>query len=231
MLFSRSSLTGCGEHDQLSVMPRARQRSESAVVARSTSLCILLLLPLACREQTPSDRPASVQAQARASAEPARARRPAPAGPFDCRELRPVPKTEGALIPETIDLAPPGIGKRLYFSKTGERVTFDREEFLKAAQCLKYEKAIRYVEEETGQAEESPVMDAFQMSYVAAALLDAGRAAVRLEEESEWRKSIVRDGWAADGCAGRCRSFGRRYRLSEDEASFFLQVSDHGRDY
>ncbi len=103
---------------------------------------------------------------------------------------------------------------------------FEREAFLAAARCMKLEKAIRFIEEETGQEQESPVMDAFQLSYVAAALLDAGRGGVRLEDESEWRKSIVRDGWAADGCAGHCRSFGRLYRLSEDDPSFFLRVSD-----
>jgi hypothetical protein len=106
-------------------------------------------------------------------------------------------------------------------------VAFNRDDFLKAARCMKLEKAIRYVEQETGQAPESALMDAFQLSYVAAALLDAGRASVRLEEESGSRKSIVRDGWAADGCGGRCRSFGRLYRLSDDDSSFFLRITDH----
>jgi hypothetical protein len=132
--------------------------------------------------------------------------------------------------PETIELVPPGAGKTVFFSKTGELVSFDREEFLQAARCMKLEKAIRYLEEETGKAQESPVIDAFQLSYVAAALLDVGRAGVRLEEESEWRKSIVRDAWAADGCAGHCRSFGRLYRLSADDSSFFLRITDNGRD-
>jgi hypothetical protein len=44
------------------------------------------------------------------------------------------------------------------------------------------------------------------------------------------RKSIARDGWAANGCAGRCRSFGRLYRLSDDDSSFFLRVTDHARN-
>jgi hypothetical protein len=140
--------------------------------------------------------------------------------------LRPAPKAENGVTPETIELAPPGAGKKVYFLKTGELVTFERDAFLATARCMKLDKAIRFIEEETGQAEESPVMDAFQLSYVAAALLDAGRAGVRLEEESQWRKTIVRDGWAADGCAGTCRSFGRLYRLSEDDPNFFLRVSD-----
>jgi hypothetical protein len=212
-------------------MPRARQRSESSLLARTTRFCILLLLPLACREQAPAERRAPGAARAGASAEPARIRRPAPAGAFDCAELRPAPKTENALIPETIDLVPPAAGKKVFFSKTGEFVAFDREEFLKAARCLKLPKAIRYLEEETGREQESPLMDAFQLSYVAAALLDVGRAGVRLVEESEWRKSIVRDGWAADACAGRCRAFGRMYRLSPDDSSAFLRVTDDGRDY
>lgn len=132
--------------------------------------------------------------------------------------------------PETIEIRPPGAGKRVFTSKTGVVVTFNREEFLAAARCLKFEKAVRYVEQETGFTEESALMDAFQMSYVAAALLDAGRAGVRLQDESGSRKSIVRDGWAANGCNGRCRSFGRLYRLSEDDPSFFLRITDRTID-
>jgi hypothetical protein len=134
------------------------------------------------------------------------------------------------VLPETIELRPPGAGKKVFTSKTGVAVTFDREEFLKAARCLKFEKAIRFIEEETGVAEESAIMDAFQLSYVEAALLDVGRAGVRPEDESAPRKAIVRDGWAADGCAGRCRSFGRLYRLSDDDAFFFLRITDHTRN-
>lgn len=112
----------------------------------------------------------------------------------------------------------------------GVFVTFNRDEFLRAARCLKYEQAIRYIEQDTGFAEQTAIMDAFQLSYVAAALLDAGRAGVRLEEEAEFRKSIVRDAWSADGCAGRCRSSGRLYRLSADESSFFLRITDHTKN-
>ena len=200
--------------------------SKSTVLTRGEGICIFLLMLLACKEQTPPERRASGQAEARASAEPLRARRLAPTGDFDCRELRPAPKAENAAIPETIELRSPGAGKKVFTSKTGVVVSFDREDFLKAARCLKFEKAIRYVEEETGRAQESALMDAFQLSYVVAALLDAGRASVRLEEESASRKSIVRDGWAADGCGGRCRSFGRLYRLSDDDSSFFLRITD-----
>ena len=138
--------------------------------------------------------------------------------------------SESAAIAETIELRPPAPGKTVFTSKLGVVVTFNRDEFLKAAHCLKFEKAIRYVEEETGRAETSALMDAFQLSYVVAALLDAGRAGIRLEEETALRKSIVRDGWADDGCAGRCRSFGRVYRLSADDPSFFMRVSDQTRN-
>jgi hypothetical protein len=140
--------------------------------------------------------------------------------------LRPAP-AETAVLPESIELRPPGPGKKVFTSKMGVFVTFNRDEFLKAARCLGYEQAIRYIEQDTGFAEQTAIMDAFQLSYVAAALLDAGRAGVRLEEEAAFRKSIVRDGWAADGCTGRCRSFGRLYRLSADESSFVLRITDH----
>ena len=202
-------------------------RKKSTVLARGESFCIFFVLLLACQERTPPDPRTTGQASARASAEPVRAHRPAPSGDFDCRELRPAPTAENAVAPETIDLHPPGAGKNVFTAKTGVVVAFNRDDFLKAARCMKLEKAIRYVEQETGQAPESALMDAFQLSYVAAALLDAGRASVRLEEESGSRKSIVRDGWAADGCGGRCRSFGRLYRLSDDDSSFFLRITDH----
>lgn len=133
-------------------------------------------------------------------------------------------------MPETLDLSPPGPGKKVFTAKTGVVVTFGRDDFLKAARCLKLEKAIRYVEQDTGFAEETALMDAFQMSYVVAALLDAGRASVRQDDVPAPRKSIVRDGWSESGCAGRCRSFGRLYRLSEGDSSFFLRVTDHTRN-
>lgn len=115
-------------------------------------------------------------------------------------------------------------------SKMAAVVTFDREDFLKAARCLELPQAVDYLERETGHAPESPIMDAFALSYVAAAMLDAGRASVRLQTETTPRTSILRDGWAADGCGGRCRSFGRLYRLSEDDPSFFLRVTDRRID-
>jgi hypothetical protein len=152
--------------------------------------------------------------------------RSAPSGDFGCQELRATP-AENAVIPEAIELRPPAAGKTVFTSKMGVFVSFNRDEFLKAARCLKYEQAIRYIEQDTGFAEQTAIMDAFQLSYVAAALLDAGRAGVRLEEEAAFRKTIVRDGWAADGCAGRCRSFGRLYRLSATDSSFFLRITDH----
>jgi hypothetical protein len=144
--------------------------------------------------------------------------------------LRNAPLAENAVKPETIELRPPGPGTTVFTAKTDVVVTFNRDDFLKAARCMKLEKAVRYVEEESGRAPESPLMDAFQLSYVVAAMLDAGRASVRLEHERESRQSIVRDGWAEDGCGGRCRSFGRRYRLSDDDRLHFLQVTDGNRN-
>jgi hypothetical protein len=129
-------------------------------------------------------------------------------------------------VSETIELRPPRAEKTLVLAKVDVIATFDREDFLKAARCLKFDQAVRYVEEETGQRAEMPLYDAFQLSFVAAALLDAGRASVRLKEEKELRKTIVRDGWAEDGCDGRCRSMGRLYRLSEDDPAFFLRITD-----
>lgn len=111
-------------------------------------------------------------------------------------------------------------------SKVGVIVTFSREEFLAAARCQNFEKAVRYVENETGFAESSPIMDAFQTSYVAAALLDAGRADVRRREEPTSRPWILRDPWSDVGCNGRCRSSGRIYRLAEDDTLFFLRITD-----
>lgn len=143
-----------------------------------------------------------------------------------CEDLRATPKTETELVPETIELSAPLSGKKITMNKTGVVVTFSRDEYLKTAHCLELDQAVNYIEKETGWAEETPTRDAFQLSYVAAALLDLGRASVRTREETESRKSIVRDGWAATGCRGRCRSFGRLFRLSEDDSSFFLRMTD-----
>jgi hypothetical protein len=193
---------------------------------------LLVALSSACRRETAPDPGASSQAQAFASAAsaPARVRRPRPAGAFGCQELRPQPEAEAELSAETIELDSPKAGKKLVLSKTGVVVTFDRDEFLAAARCLKFDKAVDYLERETGFMPESPLMDAFQLSYVAAAMLDAGRASVRSEDEMAPRASIARDGWATNGCGGRCRSFGRLYRLSEDSPSFFLRITDNTRD-
>jgi hypothetical protein len=161
-----------------------------------------------------------------------RARRPPPdpTAELRCEDLRPAPKTEQALAPETIELTPPSAGKKILMSKTEVIVTFSRDEYLKTAHCLGLEQAVNYIEKETGYAEETPMRDAFQLSYVAAALLDTGRVGVRRREETGSRKSIVRDAWAADGCAGRCRSFGRLYRLSENDSSFILRITDKTRN-
>lgn len=220
-------------------MPSAPWRSKRPFLARSAGLCILLTVLSGCKQRTPPEPSSSGSAQRQTRAQPGpssasaakqRVRRPAPTGPLDCKELRPVPETERDVGAELIELRPLGPGKKVFTSKLGVVVTFDREEFLQAAKCLKFEKAIRYVEEETGKLEESPIMDAFQLSYVAAALLDVGRASVRLEEEHAPRKWIVRDGWAFNACAGRCRSSGRLYRVSDDVPAFFLRVTDHNRD-
>jgi hypothetical protein len=202
----------------------------NGVVGWGVGLSGVLLLVIACRKETTLDRRPIHEAEDRASAEPTRAFRPPPRGAFVCDELRPPPSSESTPLAETIEVTPPGAGKKIVMSKTGVVVTFDRNAFLKAARCMKLEKAVKYIEEETGFLEESVILDAFQLSYVAAALLDAGRASVRPEAETASRKSFVRDGWAADGCNGRCRSFGRLYRLSADDPSFFLRVTDNGRD-
>jgi hypothetical protein len=209
-------------------MASAPLRGESTVFARSACLCISFFSLIACRERGPAPQEMLSRAPAAASAAPtpARIRRPAPAGDFSCRELRSPPQKEELLEPETIELRPPSRGKQVFTSKTGVVLSFDREEFLKAAQCLKFEKAVRYLEEETGVLEQSALMDAFQLSYVVAAMLDIGRASVRLDQESVPRKEIVRDAWAADGCAGNCRSFGRLYRLSAEDSFFFLRITD-----
>lgn len=164
--------------------------------------------------------------------EPARTVRPPPdpTGEFRCQDLRPTPDSEQALLAETIELTPPSAGKKILMSKTEVIVTFSRDEYLKTAHCLALDQAVSYIEKETGWAEETPMRDAFQLSYVAAALMDSGRVGVRRREETESRKSIVRDGWAASGCAGHCRSFGRLYRLSEKDSSFILRITDQTKN-
>lgn len=148
---------------------------------------------------------------------------------FGCQSLRPAPDPDASPAPEIIELGEIAPGKKTVMSKTGVVVTFNRDDMIAAARCLEFHKALRYLEEETGTTPESPIMDAFQLSYVAAAMLDAGHANVRREEEATPRTSIVREAWAADGCRGHCRSSGRLYRLSENDPSFFLRITDKTR--
>ncbi len=202
---------------------------------RLSSVVLTLVVLVGCEREAPlaAGTPPVENAQGQPAPllpEPVRTRRPAPSGELRCEELRPTPDDERLLVPETIELRPPSAGKKIVMAKTEVIVTFSRDDYLKTARCLKLDRAAQYIVEETGYAEETPMYDAFQLSYVAAALLDAGRAGVRLRDENESRKSIVRDGWAADGCRGRCRSFGRLYRLSEQEALFFLRITDKTRN-
>jgi hypothetical protein len=185
---------------------------------------------MACNRVTEPHDGTSRQVQTPAPTLPVRVQRPTPIAEFNCEELRPLQTAEARSRAEIIGLRPPPIGKKIVISKVGVIVTFDRGEFLKAARCLQFEKAVAYVERETGFTEESPIMDAFQSSYVAAALLDAGRAGVRKSDEAKSRPAIVRDPWTADGCNGHCRSSGRLYRLSEDDAGFFLRITDATKD-
>jgi hypothetical protein len=210
---------------RLETRPRLRAgfRAGGRELVRYVAVALALCAVLACRQKEAStDERPSLAEQPSVSAPPARQRRTAPTAVFSCSELRPI----GGMAPsETIELAPPRGEKQLVLSKTGVVVSFGRDEALAAARCLNLGQAVRYIEQETGEVAESPLMDAFQLSYVAAALLDAGRASARRWNEAKPSPSVVRDAWSADGCAGRCRSSGRLYRLAEGEP-FFLRITD-----
>lgn len=193
-------------------------------IALGVALCLVALS--ACEERTPRARQQSAVALQTATP---RLHRPAPAGVLRCEDLLPQPDGSSPTSPERIELRPPVGGPQVFISKVGVIVSFGRDEFLTTARCLKFDKAVAYVERETGFAERSPIMDAFQTSYVAAALLDAGRADVRRREEPASRPFILRDPWSEEGCRGRCRSSGRLYRLAEDEPLFFLRITDRTR--
>jgi hypothetical protein len=131
----------------------------------------------------------------------------------------------------TIRLRPPDLsGQTIVLDKTGVVVTFGRDEFLATARCLGLKQAVAYIEREMGNTKQSPLRDAFQLSYVAAALLDVGRATVRPMEEKTSRATIVAEPWSAESCAGQCRAFGRIYRLHESDAAFFFRVVDKRED-
>lgn len=147
-------------------------------------------------------------------------------GPFGCHLL--LPKAQRAPQgPETIRLQPPDpAGKTIVLNKTGVIATFSRDEFLITARCLGIKEAVANLEAETGHTKESPLRDAFGLSYVAAALLDVGRVGVRLRNETESRRTIVRDAWSREGCDGKCVSFGRVYQLTDADPFPFFSVSD-----
>lgn len=200
----------------------------SADKGRGSSLSPLLMVAslIAC-EQTKRPDPIETRANPEIVERTSRA---APVGPLTCGELRPSAAEGRPSQPEKIWLSPPSAEKRIVISKVGVIVSFARDDFLRAARCGGFDQAVRYIEQETGFEPDSEIMDAFQTSYVAAALLDAGRASVRLRTEPGSRAWMIRDPWSERGCNGSCLSLGRIYRLSESEPSFFLRITDSTRN-
>ena len=195
---------------------------------RRSLVPVVLSLLVGCSKESSE---AHGAASARPQASIPRAAAPlVPGEKFGCQHLGAQEASQGQ-PPRTIKLRPPDLNaKTIVLDKTGVVATFSREEFLTTARCLGLTKAVTYVERDMVDAQQSPLRDAFQLSYVAAALLDAGRVAVRLRDEEKSRSRIVRESWSAESCAGQCRAFGRIYRLSESDASFFFQVVDKRED-
>lgn len=202
----------------------ASQRCRHAL---TPAVCVLLL---ACsKESSRAEQEAAPSASPKSSGPPAVATLVS-GEKFGCQHLR----TQEASLGEparTIRLRPPDLdGKTIVLDKTGVVAIFSRDEFLTTARCLGLKKAVAYVERETGYTQQSPLRDAFQLSYVAAALLDVGRVAVRLRDEEKSRSTIVRESWSSESCAGQCRAVGRIYRLSKSDPAFFFQVVDRRED-
>lgn len=146
-------------------------------------------------------------------------------GRFGCHTLLPKARRTPR-GPETIRLQPPDPAeKTIVLNKTGVIGTFSRDEFLVTARCLGLQQAVNNLEAETGYTKESPLRDAFGLSYVAAALLDVGRVGIRLKTETEPRRTIVRDAWSPDRCTGKC-PVGRVYQLTEADPFPFFRVVD-----
>lgn len=132
--------------------------------------------------------------------------------------------------PATIELHGPEDAENIVLSKTGVVVRFSRTDFITVATCRKHDEALKYIHAETGGRAEAPLRDAYQLSYIAATLLDLGRASVKLRNEKQFRPTILREPWSAPGCAGSCRSTGRLYKLSAADPLFFLRVTDETAD-
>lgn len=208
-------------------MARLPRRCFDALACRPSFALAVAVLVVACSKES-SERPqASASARAQAMAPPAIAS--VPTGKLECRHLVAPEVGEGQV--RTIRLRPPDPAmKTIVLDKTGVVVTFNREEFLTTARCMGLKKAVTYVQRDMGDAQQSPLRDAFQLSYVAAALLDTGRVGVRLRNEKKSRATIVRESWSEESCAGQCRAFGRIFRLSEGDPSFFFRVVDKRED-
>ena len=180
----------------------------------------------ACTQTESSTQPASSSAVPKARAAPSGSTSASAPGAFGCHVLLPKAEREPQGS-ETIRLRPPDPAeKAIVLNKTGVIATFSRNEFLIAARCMGLKQAVANLESETGHTKESPLRDAFGLSYVAAALLDVGRVGVRLRAETEFRQTIVREAWVQEGCGGECRGFGRAYRLAESDPFPFFSVSD-----
>ena len=191
---------------------------------RSKLVLAFLALFSACTKPVSDTQPASSSAVPGPGVAPS-ASTAAAAGRFGCHAL--LPKSRLAPRgPETIRLQPPDPNeKAIVLNKTGVIGRFSRDEFLTTARCLGLKQAVMNLESETGHTKESPLRDAFGLSYVAAALLDVGRADIRVEAETEPRRTIVRDAWSQENCAENC-AVGRVYQLTEADSLPFFRVAD-----
>ncbi len=136
-------------------------------------------------------------------------------------------RDEELWVPRTVTLQPPREERTVILREKGVTMAFGYGAFLGMARCGRSETTVDFLASRP-EMERLVVISAAEdkrAHWVAAALLDQGRARVRDERTKRDATSIVRQRWISQGCRGGCRQFGREYRL-QVPGEVFLQITD-----
>ena len=213
------------------------------IAAQAMLVAVATLLPASCcgRGTCPGNRPVPTED---AASEPEAAADPAPAlapDPADIAEpaadapegpqaiVTTVPDIPGGPCPGesqcTVTLRPPAGGRRATWAAEGATLTFAYDDALGLARERNERELVAFLEGRPAGEDPVPLNEAAlagnRVSFVVAALLDEGQAAVRDDQGDRDVATIVRETWVWTGCSGGCRQAGRQYRIQVPGDVFF----------
>lgn len=169
----------------------------------------------------------SLRAAPAACAAPAASVAPFPGPDRPCPKFADPPKWGHGSEQSTIALSPPVESRTVELRGDGVLLSFGFREFLRAAECLNRRLVVDYLRSRPQSEQVVNISDQKEAQFVvpAAALLDAGHAAVIAQGSGKRADTIVKSFWTWMGCGGGCRHMGREYRLSIPGDVFF-QITD-----